>query len=81
MMEKQTGIKIRVLQINNSGEYKDQFLQFWNNGIGIHFKTGKHRVAKEMNRFLLENVQYLLSNTQLDKLFWAEALECWPSHE
>jgi len=27
-MEKQTGRKIKVLQINYLGEYKDQFLQF-----------------------------------------------------
>jgi len=42
MMDKQTGKKIKMLQIN-VGQYKDQFLQFrQNNGIGIHFKTGKH---------------------------------------
>jgi len=70
MMKKQTCRKIKVFQINNIGEYKDQFLQFeWNNGIGIHFKTGKNGVAKETNRSLLEKVQCLLSNTQLDKSF------------
>ena len=39
------------------------------NSIGIHFTVGKHWVAREMNHFLLEKVQYLLSNAQLDKLF------------
>ena len=62
-MEKQTDRKIRVLQIDNVGEYKNQFLQFGqNNGISIHFKIGKHGMAKEMNRFLLEKVRCLLSN-------------------
>ena len=32
-------------------------------------------VAKEMNHFLLKKVLYLLSNAQLDKSFWAEALK------
>ena len=32
-----------------------------------------------MNYFLLEKLQYLLSNAQLDKLFWVEALE-YTSH-
>ena len=31
-------------------------------------------MAKELNRALLEKVQYLLSNALLDKLIWAEAL-------
>ena len=31
-------------------------------------------VAKELNRALLENVHFLLSNTQLDKSFWSETL-------
>jgi len=51
-----------MLQIN-VGEYKDWFLQFeQNNGIDIHFKTGKYGVAKEMNRSLLEKIWYVLSN-------------------
>ena len=69
-----------MLQINDVWEYKDQFLQFCQNtGIAIHFTNGKHGVAKMMNHSLLENVQFLLSNAQLDKLFWAEALE-YASH-
>jgi len=31
-------------------------------------------VAKELNRVLLEKNRYLLSNSSLDKLFWAGAL-------
>ena len=31
-------------------------------------------LAKEINRSLLEKVRLLLSNTRLDKSFWAEAI-------
>jgi len=37
-MEKQTGRKIKELQIGNVERYKNQFLQFGQNtGIGTHF--------------------------------------------
>ena len=69
-MEKQTSRKIKMLQIDHVGEYKNQFLRFGQNiGIDIHFTIGKHGVAKEMNRFLLEKVRCLLSNAQFDKFF------------
>jgi len=39
MMEKQTDRKIKVLQIDSVGEYKDQFLRFsQNTGINIYLK-------------------------------------------
>ena len=69
-MEKQTDGRLRYSKIDNVGEYNDQFLQLrQNNGIYIHLKIGKHGVAIEMNRFLLEKVRCLLSNVQLDKSF------------
>jgi len=53
-----TGRKIKVLQLDHVREYKDRFLRFdQNNGIGIDFTIEKYRVAKEMNRYLLEKVQ------------------------
>ena len=80
MMEKQTGRKIKVLQIDNVREYKDQFLRFsQNTGIDIHFTIEKHGMVKEMNRSILEKVRCLLSNAQLNKSFWTEALE-YASH-
>jgi len=67
MMEKQTGRKIKELQIGNVERYKNQFLQFGqNNGIGTHFTDGIHGLAKEINCSLLEKARYLLSNAQLD---------------
>ena len=66
-----------MLQFDNVGEYnRNQFLQFGqNNGFEIHFTVQKHEMAKEMNRFLLEKIRCLLSNTQLHKSIWVEALE------
>jgi len=41
----------------------------------MHFIVQKQiDVAKKLNCALLEKIQYLLSNAQLDKSFWAEAL-------
>ena len=75
MMEKQTGGKIKKLQIGNVERYKNQFLQFGQNtGIGAHFADGIYGLAKEINYSLLEKVQCLLSNASLDKMFWVEAL-------
>jgi len=74
MMEKQTGGKME-LQIGNVEKYKNQFLQFGQNtGIDTHFTDEIHELAKEINRSLLEKVRCLLSNAQLDKLFWARQL-------
>jgi len=75
-MEKLISRKIKVLQFDNVGEYKDLFLQFGqNNDIGIHFTVRKQiEIAKELNCALLEKVRYLLSNASLDKSFWVEVL-------
>ena len=69
MMEKQTGRKIKELQIGNVEKY-NQFLQFGQNtGISTHFTNEIHGLAKEINRSLLEKVPFLLSNARLDKSF------------
>ena len=63
-MKKQTDKKSKVLQFDDVGEYKrDQFLQFGqNNDIDMHFTIQKQiKVAKEMNRALLEMACCLLS--------------------
>ena len=53
----------------------NQFLRFsQNTGIGTHFTDGIHGLAKEINHSLLEKTRCLLSNAQLDKSFWAEAI-------
>ena len=62
-IEKQTGRKIKELQIGNVEGDMNQFLRFGHNtGIGTHFTKGIHRLTKEINRSLLEKVRCLLSN-------------------
>jgi len=69
-----------MFQVNHVGKYKDQFRRFGKKtGIDIHFTIEKHELTKEMNHSLLEKVRCLLSNAQLDKSFWAEAME-YASH-
>ena len=70
MMEKQTGRKIKELQIGYIERYKNQFLRFGQNGISTHFRDGIHGLAKEINHSLLEKARCLLSNARLDKSFW-----------
>jgi len=79
-MELQTGRKIKILRSDNGGEYKsDPFLQLCRDeGIERHFtikETPQHNgVTKRLNCTLLEKIQCLLSNSELKKTFWAEAL-------
>jgi len=69
-MEKQTGKKIKELQIDNVEGDKNQFLQFGQNtSIGTHFTNGLHGLAKKINHSLLEKARCLLSNTRLEKSF------------
>ena len=73
-MEKQTGRKIKELQIGNIEKYKNKFLQFdQNTGFDTHFTNGIHRLAKKINS-LLEKVRCVLSSARLDKSFWVEAI-------
>ena len=62
-MEKQTGRKIKELQIDNVERYKNQFLQFGQNtSICTHFTNEKYELVKKINHSSLEKVQCLLSN-------------------
>ena len=64
-----------MLRYDHVEEHNNSFLQFGqNNSIVTHFTNEKDGVAKEVNRALLEKVQCLLSNTSLDKSFWAEVI-------
>ena len=75
MMKKQTGRKIKELQIGNVEKHKNQYLQFGQNtGIGTHFTNRIHRLVKKINRSLLEKARCLLSNARLDKSFWLRRL-------
>ncbi|KAH9699499.1 hypothetical protein KPL71_024377 [Citrus sinensis] len=85
LVETQTGRKIKALRSDNEGEYtSDPFLQVCQNeGIKRHF-TVRHipqqnGVVERMNCTLLEKVRCMLSNTGLDKMFWAEVVS-YASH-
>ena len=52
-MEKQTGRKIKELQIGNVERYNNKFLQFdQSTGFDTHFTNGIHELAKEINSSL-----------------------------
>jgi len=78
-MELQTDKKIKILRSDNGGECKsDSFLQLCRDeGIERHFTvketSQQNRVAERFNRTLLEKIWCLLSNSGLNKSFWAEA--------
>jgi len=79
-VENQIGRKIKVLPIDNGGEYKsDPFLKVCQNyGIVRHFTVRKtpqqNGVSERMNKTLVEKVRCMLSNADLGREFWAEAV-------
>ena len=83
-MEKHTGRKIKVLHSDNGNENtSDPFLQQCRDkGIERHFiireVPQQNGVAERINQTLLGKVQYMLSNFELLKSFWAS---CQPSHQ
>ena len=79
-VELQTGRKIKVLCFDNAGEkkYKEDPFQrvCLQEGIARHFDDEetigrRNGMAKLMNCTLLKKVQYLMSNSGLEKTFWA----------
>ena len=79
-MKKNTRRKIKILRSDNGGEYtRDSFLQLCRNeGIKRYFTIREipqqNRVAKKMNKNLMEKVHCMLPNAGLSKSFWVEAL-------
>ena len=72
--------KIKTLRSDNGGEYTStEFIDYLKKeGIRHEFTVPKtpeqNGVAERMNRTLLEVVRSMLSDSQLPKRFWAEAL-------
>ena len=70
LMENQTARKIKVLQFDHVGGYKNLFLQFDQyNGMKMHITIRNDGFAMKINFALLEKVQYLLFNASLDNYF------------
>lgn len=80
MVEKQTERVVKKLRIDNGMEFCSvEFNQFCkNNGIVRHLTVPgtpqQNGVAERMNRTLLEKARCMLSNSGLNKNFWAEAV-------
>jgi len=79
-VQNQTGRKIKVLLTDNGGEYKsDSFLKVCQDcGIVRYFAVRKtpqqNGVSERMNKTLVEKVRCMLSNAELGREFWAEAV-------
>ena len=79
MIEKQTEKKIKVLRTDNGGEFcSDVFDDYCRKeGIVRHHTipyTPRHNgVAERMNRTIISKARCMLSNSRMNKRFWAEA--------
>ena len=79
MIEKKTGRLVKCLRIDNGLEfcYGEFNTLCKKEGIFRHraicHTPQQNGVAERMNRTLMENVKFMLSNAQLPKSFWAKA--------
>jgi hypothetical protein len=80
MVENETGLKIKKLRSDNSGEYEDTgFKRFcFENGIRLERTVPgtpqQNGVAERMNRTLTERARSMRIQSGLPKQFWAEAI-------
>ena len=79
-VERETNKLLKCLRIDNGGEYCSNAFKEYYNRFGIkHEKTvpgtpQQNGTAKRMNRTIMEKVRSMLSNSGLEKHFWAEAV-------
>ena len=80
LVEKSSGIKVKVLCTDNGGEYTSKEFEEYLTKHGIQHelivpKTPQQNgVAERMNRTLIESIRSMLADSKLPKCFWAEAL-------
>ncbi|RVW19193.1 Retrovirus-related Pol polyprotein from transposon TNT 1-94 [Vitis vinifera] len=79
LVERQSGEKLKCIQIDNGGEYSSPFDEYCRQHGIRHQKTPPktpqlNGLAESMNRTLVERVRCLLSQSQLPRSFWGEAL-------
>lgn len=80
LVENQTGRKVKVLRTDNGLEYlSEEFNEFCkDHGIARHktvrLTPQQNGLAERMNRTILERVRCMLSNANLSKSFWGEAV-------
>lgn len=79
-IENQTGEKIEAIRMDNGGEYMSAIFENYSTRKGIeHEKTipytpEQNGTAERMNRTLTEKAKCFLFDTDLPKLYWAEAV-------
>lgn len=78
-VERQTGKKLKCIRTDNGGEYSGPFDEYCRQQGIRHQKTPPktpqlNGLAERMNRTLVERVRCLLSQAQLPRSFWGEAL-------
>ncbi|CAL5342497.1 unnamed protein product [Camellia sinensis] len=79
LVERQTGKKLRCIRTDNGGEYCGPFDDYCRQQGIRHQKTPPktpqlNGLGERMNKTLVERVRCLLSQTQLPRSFWGEAL-------
>ena len=80
LVENSTGQKLKAIHTVNGGEYLSAEFQNYLKSEGVrHERTvpktsQQNEVPEWMNRTLVETVRSMLSDAQLSKKFWAEAL-------
>ena len=80
MVENGSGRKLKILRSDNGGEYTSaEFTAYLKEqGVRHEFTVPKtpqqNGIAERMNRTLVETVRSMLSDANLPKRFWAEAL-------
>ena len=81
MAETQTGLKLKVIRTDNGGEYLSNAFKSYLEHHGIIHQTTitytpqQNGVAERMNRTLVDLVRSMLHTKEMDKKFWAEALQ------
>ncbi|RVW31737.1 Retrovirus-related Pol polyprotein from transposon TNT 1-94 [Vitis vinifera] len=78
-LKRQSGEKLKCIRTDNGGEYSGPFDEYCRQHGIRHQKTPPktpqlNGLAERMNRTLVERVRCLLSQSQLPRSFWGEAL-------
>ncbi|KAL6314361.1 hypothetical protein AAG906_021191 [Vitis piasezkii] len=79
LVERQSGEKLKCIRTDNGGEYSGPFDEYCRQHGIRHQKTPPktpqlNGLVERMNRTLVERVRCLLSQSQLPRSFWGEAL-------
>ena len=80
LVENQTEKKIKVLRIDNGGEFCSKEFEEFCKKCGIArqkttpYTPQQNGVAERMNRTLMEKARSMLSGAGLEQKFWAEAV-------